>query len=299
MTSTMSRRLLFSGAAFLCFSACPTAIGQNVLVLPYLQPGDGRTLHGMDVKVIRWLTDQIEGEFTVEYRVAGGPFRTVVPSRSTLDFPALAAPKKDAVKSKEDAPEEEEDEPDATDVKNPLAAKILLPAFLDKDQHYYRYTAHLTELPFNCEVFYRVQLAGQIIREAKFHTRATADKSVRCVLVGDLAQGWKSQRNIAFQIHRQKPEFLVALGDIVYSTGRVSQYMAYFWGTYNNVAEPSLHVGAPLMQDTTFYAVLGNHDIGAELSRPRTHWPPIISFRRRGADRGRAPGTPLWTATTR
>ena len=56
-----------------------------------------------------------------------------------------------------------------------------------------------------------------------------------------------------------------ALGDIVYPTGRVNQYMAYFWGTYNNVSDPGPKTGAPLMATVPFYALLGNHDVSAKL----------------------------------
>jgi acid phosphatase type 7 len=58
---------------------------------------------------------------------------------------------------------------------------------------------------------------------------------------------------------------LMALGDIVYPTGRMNQYMAYFWGTYNNVTEPSPKNGAPLMASVPFYPLLGNHDVSAKL----------------------------------
>ena len=136
-----------------------------------------------------------------------------------------------------------------------------------RNQHYYRYTANLDNLPFNSDVTYRVKLGNKIIREATFRTRATEDRTVRCVMVGDLAQGRNAQKEIAYRISLEKPEFLVALGDIVYPSGRVNQYMAYYWGTYNNVAKPGMKTGAPLMASVPFYPVLGNHDISAKLSK--------------------------------
>src|SRR5262249_24856453 len=66
-------------------------------------------------------------------------------------------------------------------------------------------------------------------------------------------------------IAQERSEFLVALGDIVYPTGRVNQYMAYYWSTYNDVEEPGPKTGAPLMASVPFYPVLGNHDISAKL----------------------------------
>jgi hypothetical protein len=135
----------------------------------------------------------------------------------------------------------------------------------EREQHYFRYTANLDDLPFNSEVAYRVKLGDRAMRQAAFRTRATADKTVRCVLVGDMAQGRTYQRPIAYHISQQRPDFLVALGDIVYPTGRVNQYMHFFWGTYNNVAEAGLKTGAPLMASVPFYPVLGNHDVSAKL----------------------------------
>ena len=44
--------------------------------------------------------------------------------------------------------------------------------------------------------------------------------------------------------------------------------MAYFWNTYNDVPLAGPKAGAPLHTATVpFYPVLGNHDIGAKLSK--------------------------------
>src|SRR5262249_7555989 len=144
---------------------------------------------------------------------------------------------------------------DPNDTDDPPLPKIPLPP--EVEQKFFLYTATLTELPFDSTITYLVKLGAKVIREAKFRTRATAEKSVRCVLVGDLAQGRPGQKEIAYRIAQEKPEFLVALGDIVYPTGRMNQYTAFFWGTYNNVLEPEPKTGAPLMATVPFYAVLG------------------------------------------
>jgi hypothetical protein len=231
----------------------PTAIAQEILVQPYVQPGDGRTLTGTDVKVISWLTNQQPGEFVVEYQTPGGPVCSAKAKRISLDFPLYKAPKKDPDKKDTD---KDKDDPDK-DVK--------IPQPVEKEQHYFKYTAYLDSLPFNSDVRYWVKLGDRVIRTAVFRTRATADKSVRCVLVGDLAQGREEQRPVAYQISKQNPEFLVALGDVVYPTGRINQYMAFFWNTYNNVKEASPKTGAPLMASVPFYPLLGNHDVSAKL----------------------------------
>jgi hypothetical protein len=236
-----------------------TALSQEILVQPYVQPGDGRTLAGSDVKVIRWLTDATPGDFAVEFQTPGGAVRTVRPARVALDFDLYTPPPKKETDKKESEKTDKEKEPEEKD-KEPRA-----PLPPEKEQHYFRYTAQLDGLPFNSDVHYRVTLGGKLVRAATFRTRATSDRAVRCVLVGDLAQGRPQQKEVAYQISLHKPAFLVALGDIVYPTGRINQYMHFFWGTYNNVAEAGPKNGAPLMASVPFYPVLGNHDVSAKL----------------------------------
>jgi hypothetical protein len=43
--------------------------------------------------------------------------------------------------------------------------------------------------------------------------------------------------------------------------------MHFYFGTYNDVAKADPKAGAPMMASVPFYPVLGNHDIGAKLSR--------------------------------
>lgn len=279
MSGPRACRILFVALNLIVFfAAAPAALAQTVVVLPYLQPGDGRNLAGADVKVIRWLTDHKPGEFTVEFQIGAGPLKYAAIERIALDFDELKPAKKEEAKEKKDVDEDDDDPKDkkdpkdkdgkdAKDAKDAKEKKEVVPPLPEKEQHFYRYTAVLTDLPFNSEVGYRVRLAGKTVRAGSFRTRATADRSVRCVLVGDLAQGRKAQNEIAYQISRQRPEFLMALGDIVYPSGRVTQYMGYFWNTYNNTAEAGPKSGAPLMASTTIYPVLGNHDIAAKLSK--------------------------------
>ena len=264
---SLRQRILFSTLLFLGALQAKTAVAQKVLVQPYVQPGDGRSLVGTDVKVIHWWTEQTAADFVVEYQTPWGQVQAVNPTRLALDFaappPAKAKenPKKET--DKKDAAKDDEDEPKES--KNKKETKST-PPVPEKDQHYFKYTAKLEGLPFNADVRYRVKLGNQVVREGVFRTRATADKSVRCVLVGDLATGGKGQKQVAYRISQHKPEFLVALGDIVYSTGRVSQYMHHFWDTYNDVPQAGPTTGAPLMAGVPFYPVLGNHDIAARLA---------------------------------
>ena len=238
-------RVWFALASWLIAPAVP-ASAQTVLVKPYVQPGDGSALGKTDVKVLCWLTDQKPGDFIVEYEPPGGRTHTAKPERVALDFDKGPEPKKAE-------PEKPDDPPEKTGALPP-----------EREQHYFKYIARLTDLPFNAEVRYRVKLGDTTVREASFRTRATADKSVRFALVGDLANGKEAQKAVAYRIAEEKPEFLVALGDIVYPAGRVNQYMHFFWKTYNDVDAAGPKAGAPLMASVPVYPVLGNHDVAAK-----------------------------------
>jgi predicted phosphodiesterase len=259
----------------------PFLCAQTVLVKPYVQPGNGSTLEGTDVKVIEWVTDQTPGEFTVEFAVPGAPPRTAKPERVALDFqPPKPPPPKPAPAAKPGGPgapttPEKSATPAPPAKATPIPAaeipvtledvqrdviKEASPVLVEREQHYFKYAATLTELPFDTEVKYRVKLGATIVREEKFRTRTSAGKPVRFVMIGDLANGKSEQNGVAFQIAQTKPDFMVVLGDIVYSAGRVSQYMHHFWPTYNDVAAPSAKTGAPLMKSIPIYPVIGNHD---------------------------------------
>jgi len=241
-------RVRFAVAFWLLTPALAPA--QTVLVKPYVQPGDGGPLGKSDVKVICWLTDQKPGAFVVEYDLPGGRTLAVKPERVALDFDKKADPKKADPDPKKDDPD---DPPEKTDSLPP-----------EREQHYFKYVARLPDLPLDAEVRYRVKLGDAVVREASFRTRASADKPVRFALVGDLANGKEPQKAVAYRLAEEKPEFLVALGDIVYPAGRVNQYMHFFWKTYNDVDAAGPKAGAPLMASVPVYPVLGNHDVAAK-----------------------------------
>lgn len=208
---------------------------QTIEVYPYVQPGNGSELKKSDVKNIIWLTGPEAAEFSVEYNVKGQAARTASIERMALDFPQSQMP------ARKDPPIQE------------------------RAQSYLRYTAALTDLPFDAEVEYRVSLGGKLVRGGTFETRASFEKPVRFIAVGDLAKGNPIQNPIAYQMFQAKPQFLIALGDIVYPTGRALQYFNHYWNTYNQPSEASPTAGVPMMASIPFYPVVGNHDLDSKL----------------------------------
>lgn len=238
----------------LSFTFAATLHAQTVVVKPYVQPGDGATLAGSDVKVLTWVTDAKPGNFIVEYSVKGQPAKTAPVSATPLNFgksTAKPAPAK---------PEDAKPEPALTldEVKQNVAETF--PALTEREQHYIRYRAVLPALPFDSTVTWRVRQGATILRSESVKTRASADKPITFVAVGDMASNKPEQFGISYQISLAKPDFVVALGDIVYPGGRVLQYMNHFFPCYNDVTTPGAKTGAPLMATVPVYPVVGNHD---------------------------------------
>jgi acid phosphatase type 7 len=213
-----------------------------------------------DVKVLTWVTDPKPGEFSVEYSWSALPKpRTAVPSHVAMNF-AKAKVKPKTSSSTPDPKKPAAIEPATTlDDLNKSITETFAP-LQEREQHFIRYRAELTDLPLDSKVSYRVRLGTQLVREGTFKTRASAQKPIRFVTVGDMASNKKEQWPIAYLMSQQKAEFLVALGDIVYPGGRVLQYMNHFFPCYNDVATPGPKTGAPLLASVPLYPVIGNHD---------------------------------------
>jgi predicted phosphodiesterase len=235
--------------------ACkPAVLGQQVVVKPYIQPSYSKISPELDERLVVWFTDQTAGDFEVEYGAKGEPLKTVKPQRQPLFFAPAPTGARLAKVDRKLAAEEGDSLSETNSVDEPV------PLIPERDQYYFKYVATLEKLPLNSEIQYRVKLRNQVVREATFSSRASLEQSIRFVMVGDLANGRDSQNEIAYQMNAARPQFMVLLGDIVYSAGRMSQYMNHFWPTYNQPTEEGPRTGAPLMASIPIYAVLGNHD---------------------------------------
>src|SRR5262245_46202445 len=167
----MPRSLVF---VFLALASPPVA--QTVLVLPYLQPGNGSTFSGSDVKVLGWLTDQKPGEFIVEYAAKGARQQAAPVERVQLDFgPAKIV----ATPTPTPVPKATPDPITNADDLKEVAARSASPPIPERSQHYFKYSAVLSGLPFDSEVSWRVRLGQKVIREGIARTRVSAGKPCR------------------------------------------------------------------------------------------------------------------------
>lgn len=129
------------------------------------------------------------------------------------------------------------------------------------------YRSALTGLAPGSSFSYRVRRGGETVFQAEARTRNRAGAAQRFAVFGDCAADSTGQRAIAYQVHRSRPDYAVITGDVVYSRGRVSEYLDHFFSVYN-AGRAERAVGAPLLRSTLVYASPGNHDLnGSDLDK--------------------------------
>jgi len=203
------------------------------LVKPYLQIGNSPTGTGL---VLLWHTANEDAAWKVEirkgstWRAAGTPESTLVEAPAGKPIPAAAGKK---------APP-------------PPGPAI--------DPHRV-YRAALSGLKSGEEFTYRVSQNGTVVFESTAHARKTGSHPYRFVTFGDTAQNTPSERAIVYQTSLAKPDFVFIPGDIVYTTGRISEYRNHYFPIFNS-DEASATTGAPLIRSIPTIAAPGNHDTG-------------------------------------
>ena len=136
------------------------------------------------------------------------------------------------------------------------------------------YRALLHGLRSGEEFEYEIHKDGRKVFSARSRALKSAGEPQRFAVFGDCGQDTPAQRAIAYQTYRQKPDFVLITGDIVYSNGRVSEYRAKYFPIYNSEdASPSL--GAPLLRSTLFIGAPGNHDIAM---RDFARFPDLLAY---------------------
>jgi len=107
---------------------------------------------------------------------------------------------------------------------------------------------------------YKLTKNGNEVFHGSGVARKNSEQSYHCVLFGDTGADTLSEKKIVYQTYLKKPDFLIVLGDIAYSYGRLSEYIQKFFPIFGN-SKASEQFGAPLLQSTVTLPVIGNHDI--------------------------------------
>src|SRR5580658_10239880 len=204
---------------------------------PYLQLGDAPQLSASESLVLIWHTENVPDKWDVEVRTSkDSVWRRTGEIRSQV----VSAPAGEPV------------------IAGQNGAKKDAPASPAVDPHIV-YRARLTNLVPGQEFHYRVLKAGKPVFDAVAHARKSTGQPFRLALFGDCGQGTPSENAIAYQAYLAKPDFIFIPGDIVYGSGRISEYRMKFFPSYNS-DEASPATGAPLLRSVPFIAAPGNHD---------------------------------------
>src|SRR5580704_1021284 len=204
---------------------------------PYLQLGDAPKLSTSESLVLIWHTENVPEEWEVQVRTSKD---SAWRSTGAVQSQVVSAPAGEpAVAGKNGAK------------KDAPAPPAIEPHIV--------FRARLTNLVPGQEFHYRVLKAGKPVFDATARARKSDGQPFRFALFGDCGQGTPSENAIAYQAHLAKPDFVFIPGDIVYGSGRISEYRTRFFPTYN-ADEASAGVGAPLLRSIPFIAAPGNHD---------------------------------------
>ncbi len=132
---------------------------------------------------------------------------------------------------------------------------------------YRLFNVALTRLRPGTEFDYRVSKDGVVVFSATGKSRSSADQPYRFVVTGDTGAETPQERRVVHQIYQAHPDFFSIAGDIVYSTGRMSEYRQKYFPVYN-ADSASPETGAPLIRSRLSFAAVGNHDAGtSDLAR--------------------------------
>ncbi|HKE22157.1 MAG TPA: metallophosphoesterase [Bryobacteraceae bacterium] len=204
---------------------------------PYLQLGDRPALSSSESLTLIWHTENVREKWEVEVRTSRD---SAWRSAGAVESQVVSAPAGEpAIAGKNGAK------------KDAPASPAIAPHIV--------YRARLTNLVPGEEFHYRVLKAGTRVFDATARARKSNGQAFRFALFGDCGQGTPSENAIAYQAYLAKPDFIFIPGDIVYGSGRISEYRTKFFPNYN-ADEPSSANGAPLLRSVPFIAAPGNHD---------------------------------------
>lgn len=120
-----------------------------------------------------------------------------------------------------------------------------------------RHIVKLTGLRAGTRYTYLIGSNGRRLQAGTFQTAKPAGQPFSFAIWGDSGTGSTAQKQLAAQINRQRPDFLVHTGDLIYNRGEQSNYNRYFFDIYRST-----------LARVPFYGSLGNHDVGTANGQP-------------------------------
>jgi 3',5'-cyclic AMP phosphodiesterase CpdA len=136
-----------------------------------------------------------------------------------------------------------------------LERLVALPGFSSPIK---KYTARLKKLTPGEPFSYKIKRDDALVFSATAIAKKTAAQPFKVAIFGDCGENSNGQKEIAAEVFKAKPDFVLIPGDIVYRHGLYSQYLTNFFPIYNN-DQP-----VPMMRSIFSVGVLGNHDIALD-----------------------------------
>lgn len=128
------------------------------------------------------------------------------------------------------------------------------------------YYAQVSGFTPGTKIPYSVELDGKpAFNAVAFAPVSPLSTKQRFVVVGDMGEGSEGQKAIAHHIWQAQPSLVAITGDIVYSRGRVKEFLARFFPIYNS-SRPTRDEGAPILRSVISFSSGGNHCFGRRRS---------------------------------
>jgi hypothetical protein len=124
---------------------------------------------------------------------------------------------------------------------------------------------------------YRIREGRRLLFDGRLQTNRPRGQPFRFFVFGDSGRGTGEQYRLAEQMTRQRPDFILHTGDLVYPDGARRKYEERFFRPY-----------AELLSSVTFWPSLGNHDVSKpalggpylEVFELPTNGPPAVAAER-------------------
>jgi predicted phosphodiesterase len=120
-----------------------------------------------------------------------------------------------------------------------------------------RHGVVLSHLQPNTRYYYQVRSNNTVLASAFFQTGKVGDMPFRFAVFGDSGSGKAQQYEVAREVERQNVDFILHLGDVVYSHGEDKEYLPRMYLPYKN-----------LLARVPFFPVIGNHDMHTAHGQP-------------------------------
>jgi hypothetical protein len=120
-----------------------------------------------------------------------------------------------------------------------------------------RHAVVLSHLKPNTRYYYRIKSDNVVLASAIFQTGKVGNTPFRFAVLGDSGSGKPQEYKVAEEVERQSVDFILHVGDMVYSKGEDKEYLHRMYLPYKN-----------LLARVPLFPTLGNHDMKTARGQP-------------------------------